>query len=288
MINLFYSESYWGYSSAMNGPKKVINNLIGSFQERKIDYCINEEKYKFNFLVQYDYTGHEKHSQLELENCVIGPQIWFFDEHVKFLKDHLEYFKSIIVPSEWVKNLAISKFGFPENKIKTWPVGIKLSNLNRNVKYDCLVYSKRRSQEELNYIIKFLENKKFTYNIISYGNYSESDLELLSSQSKFCFLLNGTESQGIAVQEIMSNNVPLFVWDVTNWNDQGPDWSVSATSVPYWSSECGEKFYKIQDLDKTFDEFYSKIEEYTPRSFVENNLSYKVSVNKLLEIFNAN
>jgi len=80
MINLFYSEAYWGYSPTMNGPKKVINNLIESLQEENIEYCIDEEKYKFNFLVQYDYAGHQKHSNLELENCVIGPQIWFFDQ----------------------------------------------------------------------------------------------------------------------------------------------------------------------------------------------------------------
>lgn len=288
MINLFYSEAYWGYSPTMNGPKKVINNLIESLQEENIEYYINEEKYKFNFLVQYDYAGHQKHSNLELENCVIGPQIWFFDEHVKFLKDHLDYFKCLLVPSQWVKDLAVSKFGFPENKIKTWPVGIKLSNLNRNVKYDCLIYSKRRSNEELLKVIDFIEGKKLTYNILSYGSYSESDLELLSSQSRFCFLLNGTESQGIAVQEIMSNNVPFLVWDVTHWNDQGTEWSVPATSVPYWHEQCGERFFDSSQMGETFERFYSKIGEYNPRNFVEENLSYTASVNKLLDIFNAN
>jgi hypothetical protein len=288
MINLFYSESYWAYSSQTNGPKKVVNNLIESLHQENIDYSINEEKYKFNFLIQYDYIGHQKHSNLELEYCVIGPQIWFFDDHIKFLRDHLDYFKCFVVPSEWVKYLAIQKFGFPEEKIKVWPVGIKISNLNRNIKYDCLIYSKRRSDEELFKVIDFIESKKLTYNIISYGNYSESDLELLASQSRFCFLLNGTESQGIAVQEIMSNNVPFFVWDLSSWNDQGPEWSVPATSVPYWSEQCGEKFYELSQIEETFEKFYGRIQEYTPRNFVENNLSYKKSVNTLLEIFNVN
>jgi hypothetical protein len=288
MINLFYSESYWGHSPQMNGPKKVVNNLIEGLQQENVEYSINEEKYKFNFLIQYDYTSHQKHSNLELENCVIGPQVWFFDEHVKFLKNHLDYFKCFIVPSEWVKNLVIEKFEFPKEKIEIWPVGIKKSNIKRDVKYDCLIYSKRRSNEELSEVVKFVENKKLTYNVLSYGNYTESNLELLSSQSKFCFLLNGTESQGIAVQEIMSNDVPLFVWDLKTWDDQGPEWSVPATSVPYWSKKCGEKFYNLSEIEKTFEKFYDKIMEYHPRIFIENNLSYKKSVNKLLEIFNVN
>lgn len=288
MINLFYSEAYWGHSQTMNGPKKVVNNLIESLNQENIEYSINQEKYKNNFLIQYDYSGHQKHSNLELENCIIGPQVWFFDAHVEFLRDHLDYFKCFIVPSDWVKNLVIEKFKFPKNKIEVWPVGIKTSNLNKNIKYDCLVYSKRRTKEELSQILNFLDSKNLSYNVVSYGNYSESDLELLSNQSRFCFMLNGTESQGIAVQEIMATDTPMFVWDLTDWNDQGPDWSVPATSVPYWSSECGEKFYHKSEMGETFEKFYSRIGEYTPRNFVENNLSYQKSVNKLLEILNAN
>ena len=80
MINLYYSEAYWGHSQTMNGPHKVVKNLLMSLEQEKIDYAINEEKYKNNFLLQYDWTGHVKHSELELENCIIGPQIWMFDE----------------------------------------------------------------------------------------------------------------------------------------------------------------------------------------------------------------
>ena len=54
MINLYYSEAYWGHSATMNGPHKVVDNLIKSLDQEKIDYAINEEKYEHNFLVQYD------------------------------------------------------------------------------------------------------------------------------------------------------------------------------------------------------------------------------------------
>lgn len=271
----------------MNGPQKVVSNLLDSLNQENIPYSINEEKYKYNFIIQYDWLGHEKHSKLDLENCVIGPQIWMFDDHVSVLRDNPHYYKSIIAPSDWVKNKYITKFGFPENKISVWPVGIKISNLNKNIKYDCLLYCKRRSQEELDQVIKFLESKNMTYNVVSYGNYNESDLELLSSQSRFCFLLNGTESQGIAVQEIMSNNTPLIVWDLAHWNDQGPQWSVPATSIPYWDPICGEKFFSVDDLEKTFQKFYSNIGKYNPCKYIEENLSYQVSVKKLLNIFRS-
>ena len=72
MINLYYSEAYWGHSATMNGPHKVVKNLLMSLDQEKVDYAINEEKYKFNFLLQYDWTGHLKHSELDLEHCIIA------------------------------------------------------------------------------------------------------------------------------------------------------------------------------------------------------------------------
>ena len=286
MLNLFYEESYWGGASRMNGPQKVVVNLLKSLDQEKIPYAINEEKYKYNFLIHYDYTGHLKHSKLELDYCFIGPQIWFFDQHVKTLQQNPHYYKSLIVPSQWTKDLAIEKFNFPEDKISTWPVGIEIKPYERKTKYDCLVYFKRRSADELKKVTEFLEGKGLSYNVISYGSYSEDQLQNLCDQSRFCFLLNGTESQGIAVQEIMARDVPMLVWDVTHWNDQGPEWSCPATSVPYWSDECGERFFSESEMEDTYQKFCGRI--YEPAVFVERELSLKASVNKLLDIFNAN
>ena len=148
-----------------------------------------------------------------------------------------------------------------------------------------MVYYKRRDLEELWKVRDFLAERKITYNLMEYGHYSQDALEILAPESDFCFVLNGTESQGLAVQEIMSYNTPMFVWDIESWEDQGPEWSVPATSIPYWSDECGERFVNVNDMDVTFDKFYSRICEYNPRKYVEDNLSYKASVKKLLEIF---
>tara|TARA_B100000902_G_scaffold260264_1_gene246484 strand:+ start:2065 stop:2928 length:864 start_codon:yes stop_codon:yes gene_type:complete len=287
MINLFYEPSYWGHSSRMNGPKKVVENLLASLKQEGISYAVNVEEYNNNFLIQYDWTGHVKHSNLTLQNCVIGPQIWMFDSHVNELKENLHYYKSIIAPSQWVKDLYVSKFGYPHEKISVWSVGIELPDIQREEKYDCLVYFKRRTRQELEKVISFLDSKQLTYNVLEYGSYEPEQINKLAAQSKFCFLLNGTESQGIAVQEIMATGTPLFVWDVTEWNDQGEQWRVPATSVPFWSTDCGEKVFD-SNFDETFDSFYSRIGEYNPRKYVKENLSYKQSVKTLMEIFDVN
>mgnify|MGYP003322962197 FL=1 len=284
MINLYYSEAYWGHSATMNGPHKVVDNLIKSLEQEKINYAINEEKYEHNFLVQYDATAHEKHSKIEQDTTIIGPQVWMFDGYGQFLIENQNYYKKIIAPSQWVKDKFINKFNLPENKISVWPVGIETFNNERDITYDCLIYFKRREQKELDAVKQFLDSKNLTYKMVQYGDYGEDGFKNLVNQAKFCFLINGTESQGIAVQEIMSMGVPIIAWDIKEWLDQGEAYRVPATSIPYWSERCGEVFFNIDELDVTFSKFYATLDEYDPKAFIKDNLSFECSVKILLDI----
>jgi len=287
MINLFFSEQYWSHTSNMNGPKKVIMNLLESLKQEGIVYAVNEEKYKHNFIIQYDALGHDKHSKIEQETCIIGPQVWLFDTYGQFALHNPQYYKSMIAPSQWVKDLYVNKFGMDESKVVVWPVGIVPFKAEKNVEFDCLLYFKRRTTEEFNQVTSFLKENNISYKTLSYGSYNDKDVETLSNKCKFCFMVNGTESQGIAVQEIMSTDTPLFVWDVKEWNDQGENFRVPATSIPYWSDECGEVFYTADQMKETYERFCANIDKYQPRKFVDENLSLKKSVNILLEIINA-
>ena len=284
MINLYYSEAYWGHSATMNGPHKVINNLIKSLDQEKIDYAINEEKYEHNFLVQYDATAHEKHSRIEQDTTIIGPQVWLFDGYGQFLIENQNYYKKIIAPSQWVKDKFINKFSLPEDKVAVWPVGIETFNNERDITYDCLIYFKRREQKELDIVKQFLDSKNLTYKMVQYGEYGEEAFKMVVNEAKFCFLINGTESQGIAVQEIMSMGVPIIAWDIKEWLEQGESYRVPATSIPYWDERCGEVFFNIDELDVTFSKFYATLDEYDPKAFIKDNLSFECSVKTLLDI----
>ena len=170
------------------------------------------------------------------------------------------------------------------NKISVWPVGIETFNNERDITYDCLIYFKRREQKELDAVKQFLDNKNLTYKMVQYGDYGEDGFKNLVNQAKFCFLINGTESQGIAVQEIMSMGVPIIAWDIKEWLDQGEAYRVPATSIPYWSERCGEVFFNIDELDVTFSKFYATLDEYDPKAFIKDNLSFECSVKTLLDI----
>ena len=292
MINLWYENSYWNHTGGrLSGPEKVVKNTIDSLQQQKIDCAINEDKHPFNFLIQYQHeSAYKKHEMLEHNSCVIGPQIWLFqnDPLGKFLIENPQYYRCLIAPSEWVKNKFVTKLGLPKEKVAIWPVGIEdFSNYDKTVgDIECLIYFKSRSNEELVQVQEFLDSKKITHQLMQYGNYNEEEFIENVKLSKFCFVIDNTESQGIAIQQIMSTNTPLLVWDVDEWNYLGDRYKVPATSVPYWSEECGEKFYKLSELEIAFDKFYDKINTYNPKKIIDSELSYKVSVEKLLNCFN--
>jgi len=290
MINLWFEESYWTYRNGIvSGPEKVVRNFIKSLEQEKVPYAINEDKYEYNFLMQYEHQiAYKKHEKLEHDSCFIGPQWVIWNPLSNFLIDNPQYYNKLIVPSEWVRKGLIDKCNIAPDKIASWPVGIEIPNLQKNIEVDCLIYFKRRSEKELSLVKKFLDNKGVSYTIIGYGDYSEGNFFDTLSKVKYCFLLNGTESQGIAVQEIMATNTPLLVWDLKEWLDQGEKWRMPASSIPYWSDECGEVFYDYSELEDVFVEFQSSLDNYTPQKYIEENLSLKKSLEKFLNILKSN
>ena len=81
--------------------------------------------------------------------------------------------------------------------------------------------------------------------------------------------------------------VPIIAWDIKEWLDQGETYKVPATSIPYWDERCGEVFFSKDELEETFSKFYATINEYDPKSFIRDNLSFSKTVEQLMEIFDA-
>jgi hypothetical protein len=284
MINLWYDESC--YHRELRGPLKVLINLKASLEECNVPYSLNEDKYQYNFLVHYGKEGHLKHEKLEHNSCVIGPQIWPFDTYGEFLKDNPQYYKKLIVPGKSAY-LSFLDQGYLEDKVAIWPVGIKDINVDRKNIGRFLVYCKQRPTEDLDSVVSFLEEKNYEYDILSYGSYSQDRFYQCLEKCSRAIIVGRPETQGIAYQEMMSSDMPLLIWDNAEWYDSGiPEKfqkNPSPTSAHYFSEECGEKFYSEEELPEIFDKFMDT--NYCPKKYIQRELSYKVTVEKLLNLF---
>jgi hypothetical protein len=222
---------------------------------------------------------------------IFGPHFSVFpDDKINLIKGPNSVYNQL---SEWVVNLWYS-FPLTLNlKIVNLPFGVDTSKFN-NVKHinnrnEVFIYFKSRNPSELEKVINSLNAKNINYKIFSYENrYHESEYLHFLQNSKYGIWIGRHESQGFGLQEALSCDVPLLVWDVKSMNQEyGSNYEdLPATSLSYWDERCGEVFYDSSDLEKTYNKFINNIEHYKPREFILENLSMEVCENKLIETIN--
>jgi hypothetical protein len=196
-----------------------------------------------------------------------------------------------IQPSEWPINFWIL-YGV-SNKSKPLPFGVDTERFNQiktsEHRNKVFVYHKRRRPDELEKIIDLLNKSNVEYKIFDYVHrYDEATYLTFLQESKYGIWLDAHESQGFALQEALSCNVPLLVWNVTSMNQEyGFNYNdIPATTIPYWDERCGEFFYKADELESKYQVFISNIDNYKPRDFIIENLSIEKCEDKLLELIN--
>ena len=198
-----------------------------------------------------------------------------------------------IQPSEWAAKVwEINPF-CNNIKIGVLPFGVDTNKFSQTKQITdrnkVFIYFKDRNPQELKLLTNFLNNKNIPYVIFSYkSRYNEQDYINYLQNSKFGIWLGRHESQGFALQEALSCNVPLLVWNVKSMNQEyGAKYGdVPATTIPYWDERCGEYFYNFDELENTLNTFISKIETYKPREYILENLSIKKCEEKLNDLIN--
>lgn len=272
MVNIFYT--YY-----QDGPRKVVDNLIKGLEKNKIEYSRNQRLFDNSIFLSSnsDTVIHEP------SNTIIGPNIWFEDSIVTN-----QNYKFFLVPSVWVRELILKNVSIEKEKVKIWQVGIDTDyfrDTKDDVKeLDCFIYFKNREHHELQLIKHYLAARNLNYEIIYYGQYKEQEFLNVISKSRFAIILDNTESQGIAIQEIMSSNLPLFVWDKINWSNE--KYSCEATSIPNWNSNCGIFFHNPTEFEYKFGLFLDTLDNFNPRKFVLQELSLEEQAKKLINLFN--
>lgn len=270
------------------------SNSIDRLKQNDYDILLSMNQY-------IDHTILPQHIKI-----IYGPQFFVFPEQpiIGEFNRELDGRAVFTCLSDWVKKLYLefsSSFILPLEplpfSVDTEQFKPLLNNNNSNSKlYDCILYIKHRKHHIINETINILNNKNIKYIVFNYGSYNESDYINALQNSKFMLTLDAHESQGFALEEAMSCNIPLLVMDVQSMYDESTDGVTSiygsyspkklfATSVPYWSDECGIKIKEYSELPDALDRMLDTYKIYNPRKYIEETLSDKVCMQRILDYF---
>jgi hypothetical protein len=256
--------------------------------------------YSINELINHDVSRYDciispsapvDVSKYQNTKFIFGPHFSVFpDNKINIIKGKNSVYNCL---SKWVVRLWKDSPLSSNLNFIDLPFGVDTNKFNKtkscNNKSEIFIYFKDRSPYELEIITNFLNAKNLNYKIFSYKNrYQENDYLTFLQNSKYGIWIGRHESQGFALQEALSCDVPLLVWDVQSMNQEHNSnyADIPATTIPYWDERCGEFFYHICDVENIYNKFINNIEHYKPREFILENLSMEICEKKLIETIN--
>lgn len=287
-FNLPYSEN-----KIFSGPQMRVNHLIRAFRKNK-NVTFNSIKHSSFYILQFDDYGEKImkkiiNAKIPDTKILIGPLYSLeMDKKLTNYMNQYPFIKKMVASDIALQYQNIIHGKNITKNIFVCPSGIFSSN-NKSLdkqyekEFDCLIYFKKRNSEELAFVTNFLDSKNLSYNVLNYGTYKNSDLEYFSQRSRFGIIIDKTETQGFAIQKIMSTNLPLIVWDYKINNYEGYD--LPGTSVPFWDETCGIKIDSKKELKENFDNFIKKLDSYSPINIIKNNLTYESFVENIFNYF---
>jgi len=265
-----------------SGPLMRMNNsIILSRKDKRIS--INKIKYRYSYILQFDDFGEGVLKKILKKNeddakILIGP-FYTIDQlknlqlyvnkypFIKFVISSRSSFESI--NSEFNLNIKPNQFFELPGGVLEEKFIYNGNQLNRNNK--CLIYFKNRSSEDLELVKNFLKSKKISYELLEYGKYKNITLLEKGKNFQFAIVLTTTESQGYGVQELMSQNIPLLVWDTSENIYENK--VIKGTSVPFWDKSCGIKVNSFDELSSNFIKFRKNLDVFNPAEYFRNNLT---------------
>jgi glycosyltransferase involved in cell wall biosynthesis len=255
-------------------------------------------KYKYgseNDIVDYQYiycpSNTVDTTNYNTKKFIFGPHFSVFPTNKLTLINNVHNNSVYIQPSKWVQELWINMNADKILPVKqfAFPVDMQKFNQTNALREKVFIYFKRRKPTELRLIATMLDARKIEYKIFDYvQRYDEEDYLKYLQQCKYGIILDAHESQGFAIEEALSCNVPLLVWNTKYMSQEvgGNYNNIPCTTIPYWDERCGEYFYEESELEKTFHIFTNKLDTYKPREYIHENLSVDVcfdNFNKLYE-----
>lgn len=270
-----------------SGHMRVFLNLMTGLDRIGVPYSVNDYRYMranpddLSCLIGKPHLLKEFPPKAPL---LFGPSIYNHPiDDVNLPYRHAV--RQVLVPSPWVQKMYSKVW---PGLVTVWPVGIDTGRwvpgpvAAKDV--DVLIYDKLFRDREtvertiVNPLLEEFRRRGLVVAHLRYGSYFEGQFYDLSRRVRSMIYLSRHETQGIALQQALASDVPVFAFD------PGGEWQSleyllrgvrfgPVTSVPYWDDRCGVKFTGAADMLDNFDRFWKGVMAgaFAPREMIMAN-----------------
>lgn len=225
-----------------------------------------------------------------IEKLLAGPNLMVFSSEYGGILGAPEI-DVCLVPSEWVKVAYEEDLPTLKGRIRTWSAGIdekfwRGPSKNEKVGRSVLIYKKNAPDDLCARVDRLLRDHAWEPAWIAYGEYNTDQYKAVLSKSLFAVFLSQTESQGIALLEAWSMDVPTLVWNPKSFVYRERRYSV-ASACPYLTPATGCDWVDPASLEHILNNFLENIGNREPRQWVLSHMTDELSARSLLEIAGA-
>jgi len=282
-----YFVGHWHHKNK-NGLQLIKNNTVLPWNGER-DGIIFTNELNMDIVNQYD-------------KVIVGPGVDFkyaLDYFKAYQGDKYIYYNLL---SPWLKH--VYEMYAPNPKIiyitLPFPVDVERFKPSKKKK-QFFIYVKHVTRQRIQAITTLVEQcshllREYEYRTFTYGTYQEDDYLDYIQSAEFGIWVDAHESQGFALEEALSCNCPLFVYDITSMKDECENsghhpWAhvpfdLPATSASYFDETCGMICRENSELFNMFISFFQVIPSYTPRQFVLDHLTSTQFIDNIKKILN--
>ena len=276
----------------LSGHIAVTKSLLAGLKETKADFIFNpisEKDVSDTVVVLSDMSALAQaitwKKEGKIKRLLAGPNLLDLPtERNKALT--APEIDLIIVPSDMVKQIYEKLNPSLVGKIAIWYAGVDTNYwkpIQKEKEKEILVYWKNTTPKAFCLEVEAIIKKNgYSVNRVRYGHYNKQYYKNMLNRSAYAVVLSVTETQSLALVEAWAMNVPTIVWypEIEHSFIRG----VITTAAPYLSEDTGVKWKELNDLDSLLADNTLSSKTFSPRDWVLNNMTDRISAELLIKI----
>lgn len=283
-------------TSPYPGHFALVRSVVEGLREVRADFNFNPASFRDLARVVYAPANEALRQAADLKRrgavdyLVAGPvNALFADECDSILQ--LPEIDLVIIPSEWTRDFYRDVPSLSaKSRVCTCGVDVTYwQPTGRPREQTAVVYWKSEDErfcEEVERIVKRcgLQARRVRSGHGQHQIFTQADYRDLLDGSAVAVFLSTFETQGIALAEAWSMNVPTLVWDPRGDAEWRGRRFTAGSSAPYLTPATGEAFRSIDGLEPALERVLKSHRSFHPREWVLANMTDAVCSKRLYEL----